>query len=480
MSDWEQDAAEADDALPASEPPAESSPDLRRFMPPSASASSSTVVDASFTSSSSLEVPPVDDMPIDLPLDDFSYRQPAAPRMTRARERQMRRQQRGQAVESGTGGLPPRATPASGRFESRTLPPRPSLRQTAPPREFRLPAIPFLREIALGAAGLAFMVGLIALVGAFRGRPAEAAPNALWLGQDWTYQQQNEETMRVLARELRDHRVGAVYAWVGWLQENNTWAGSDSGTNSFLQVENEVLTFAELFNTASPSSDLYAWIQVPASLGEQGYRLGNAELQESIASFGLELITRFGFDGVFVDVDVVANGDESYLALLRRLRATLPETALVAVALPPDWTPVDSPIPQPDLIAPGTVFEEAYKQRVALLADQVVIRAFNSYLETPEDYTTWMAYQVETYARAVDVLATGTEVLIGIPTYSDEPPAHQQRVENIQTAVDGVRAGLQQAGDARRAVRGVAIYADWETDDDEWLQYRQAWLDEAR
>jgi len=41
-------------------------------------------------------------------------------------------------------------------------------------------------------------------------------------------------------------------------------------------------------------------------------------------------------------------------------------------------------------------------------------------------------------------------------------------VENIDSAVNGVKLGLQQAGDAAKYVTGLAIYADWTTDYTEW------------
>ncbi len=44
------------------------------------------------------------------------------------------------------------------------------------------------------------------------------------------------------------------------------------------------------------------------------------------------------------------------------------------------------------------------------------------------------------------------------------------------TALNGLRKGVEQAGNAGRFVTGAAIYGGWETDDTEWLQFQQGWV----
>lgn len=420
------------------------------------------------------EEPP--DVPVQPPADSARAAAAAPQRASRARERyQRRREKRTTQTQTVIAPESRRAVPrAAGARGGQPLPRRAASPRGAP-AVLRLPTIPYLRQVLTAGAGVVFMLLLIVGLGLARRDPPRALPNALWLGEDWTQRPQDEVAMRGLVRRLREDDIGIVFAWVSWLQSNNTWSGIQPGPNSFAQVENEIEAFVQQFNAAYPEADLYGWIQVPASFGS-GSRLGNGDLQEEVAVFSLNLLNRFGFDGVFLDVDVIANGDDNYLAILRRMRTMLPEDAQVVVALPPDWTPSEAEIPRPEIIAEGTALTDAYKQRIALLADIIVVRAFNSYLEQPQDYAAWMAYQVRSYALAVDALATGTELLIGVPTYDDDPPAHMPNVETISTAVEGIRAGLDAAGEARRVFRGVAVYADWETDEDEWQAYRRAWL----
>jgi hypothetical protein len=54
---------------------------------------------------------------------------------------------------------------------------------------------------------------------------------------------------------------------------------------------------------------------------------------------------------------------------------------------------------------------------------------------------------------------TGTELIVGIPTYDAALPAHDPLIENVESAVLGIREGLAQAGEAASVVEGIAIYA---------------------
>jgi hypothetical protein len=199
-------------------------------------------------------------------------------------------------------------------------------------------------------------------------------------------------------------------------------------------------------------------------------------LQQIVADFSARVTNEFGFDGVFLNIEPVWNNDQNFLALLRKVRAAVGNQVPISAAIPPDWSPVGANIPVPPLIVPGTVWDRDYKQSVALLVNEMAVMAYNSGLSSAADYSLWMAYQVRTFAQTVEELGGGTDIVIGIPTYDAEPPGHDPNVETIPAAVEGVRAGLQQAGDAAEFVRGLGVYADWETDETEWAAFKQSWV----
>ncbi|PJF24444.1 MAG: hypothetical protein CUN53_17805, partial [Phototrophicales bacterium] len=127
------------------------------------------------------------------------------------------------------------------------------------------------------------------------------------------------------------------------------------------------------------------------------------------------------------------------------------------------------------LIAPGTIWDTTYKQRVALLVDEIVIQTYNTGFDSPTDYTQWIAYQVESYTAAIAALDVDVNLFVGIPTYDADPPRFNPAVENIASAAAGLRDGVSAAGDAARFLRGAALYAEWTTDDREWEAFRAEW-----
>jgi hypothetical protein len=333
--------------------------------------------------------------------------------------------------------------------------------------EIKLPAAN-LYPVYIGAA-LLFIVLVVFVLGRIRNTEVERPANALWIGTEWTYETHEDSEMVEFVAGLREREIGTVYAWLSWLQLDNTWRGADNFET--------VKTFVRQFKAAYPEAELLAWIGFPVDAGE-GYRLDQPNLQTEVAEFSQSAITEFGFDGVFLNIEPVWNDDQNFLAMVRRVRTVLPESALLAAAIPPDWSPLNAEIPVPPLIVPGTEWGLEYKQSVALLLDQMAIMAYNSGLSSPGDYTQWMAYQVRVYAESLEALGANlqTQLLIGIPTYDAELPAHDPLIENVASAAEGVRLGIQQAGDAATYVRGVAIYAGWTTDESEWAQYAQTWL----
>lgn len=385
-------------------------------------------------------------------------------RSSRARERVQRRKAKRSSTES-----PSRRTGSMRRFAQLT----PAGGSDLPPIDMRL-----VRYVLLGVGAVVFMVALIYAVGLFTEDPPQPDPNALWIGEDWTYETHTDEEVSAFIDQLKTNEIGAVFARVSDLNVDSTWTGRVDGVNRFAEVELNVEKFVKQIKGAAPDLELYGVVGFPVNLGEDGYRLDDENLYKVIADFSANAINQLGFDGILLDIEPVWNGDENLLALVRQVRQTIGSDALLALAVPPDWTPVDAGIPIPELIEPGTVWDHEYKQRIALLQiDLIVVQSYNSYLTRSEDYVDWMAYQVEAYAEAVTSLETDTRILMGVPTYKNVLPAHDTRVENVTTAIDGIRQGLEDAGDNAFSVQGVAIFADWDTDTQEWAQFKQFWVE---
>lgn len=364
-----------------------------------------------------------------------------------ARERQQRRKQQAHAQPSS---------------------PRKAPKQTAPVGRVRLPRLNLsINRIWITLIAAVLLVAAVVIgLGLLRPARSEAGPNAIWAGTEWTYDAPDDQTVADFAQKLRDHDIGTVYAWVSWLQEDGTWRGTTNFPN--------VKRFVEQFKAAYPESTLYGWVSLPVDGGADGYRLDDEGVQQSVADFSQRVINDFGFDGVFLNVEPVWDGDENFLSLVRGVRSAVGIDALVSVAAPPDWSPEGVDVPVPPLIVPGTVWADTFKQSIALLSDEIAVMAYNSGLSTPDDYSRWVAYQVAAFARAIAALGEGTELIIGMPTYDSEPPGHDPLVENVTSAEAGYELGLEQAGADASFVRGRGLYAAWTTDDQEWAAFKEA------
>jgi hypothetical protein len=353
--------------------------------------------------------------------------------------------------------------------------------QLAPEGQFELPKINlrYVRPLLIGIAALLFMGSLILGLGLLKNDPPQEDPNALWIGSDWTYATPSDNALESLSTRLRENRIGTVYAHVSELNVDNSWTGDPVGQNRFPEVEQNVGSFASQFKRQNPNVMLYGTVRVQSNLSEDGYRLDDESAKRAVGAFSAEVI-ELGFDGVMLDIDPVWNGDTHFLDLLRETRQAIGGDALLAAAVPPDWTPVDADIPISALIEPGTVWDREYKQRVALIQlDQLVLRNYNSYLTDDDDYAEWSAYQVATFAEAIYELQTDTRLLIGVPAYEGLPPAHDPQVEHVAAALRGIERGLTQAGEAAAVVEGLALYAEWDIGDADWQIFRNNWVERS-
>lgn len=76
------------------------------------------------------------------------------------------------------------------------------------------------------------------------------------------------------------------------------------------------------------------------------------------------------------------------------------------------------------------------------------------------------------------IIDKGTFLFMGIPTYEDKRWTFHQYAENIKTAIKGIQNGLIRVENSMKGKFGIALYAAWTTDNDEWLYFRTHWLNE--
>lgn len=365
-------------------------------------------------------------------------------------------------------------------------------RQVRPPDDketasFRLPFklpfhVPFQRWWLLIPAALVLAVVLIAILSAIN-PPEERLPtNAIWLNRTVSYSAPTDEQLSALVAEWRANQIGTVYLYTSSLKADANWSGLLGQSDRFIEVEPLVASVVERLNVLYPQASILAWIEVTASQPE--YRLNNPQVRGAIRDFAGRMVNGLKFDGVLLDIKPVENGNEDLPVILREVRAAIGLERPLAVAVPADLTPLDTALDLPSFIAPGTAWDDQYKLRVSVQADQVVVSAYNSYLTNPVTYIDWVAYQVKAFTAALT--NASSEVLIGVPNYALEdadltqPVPHDASTETLAAALDGVAQGIRDlSADQFTSFSGIAIFTDRPLTATDWALIRQKYLDAA-
>ena len=125
-------------------------------------------------------------------------------------------------------------------------------------------------------------------------------------------------------------------------------------------------------------------------------------------------------------------------------------------------------------MAPNFFWTQDYYARVGAIADQIVVMTYDTAVPTPELYRRYLAYAAASVASTLVSSRSRARVLIGVPTYDETGLMHRGHVENPENALLGVVAGLRGLG-AGGTSEGVALYAEWTTDEAEWDTYERIW-----
>jgi hypothetical protein len=111
-------------------------------------------------------------------------------------------------------------------------------------------------------------------------------------------------------------------------------------TNTLSEMEPNILRFVQQYKTYFPEGKLYGWISYPTNLDEDGYTLDNPAVHTRIAELATLLVTRYGFDGIYLNIEPIADNDQNLLALLRTVRQSVGTTIPIALAIPLIGDPV--------------------------------------------------------------------------------------------------------------------------------------------
>lgn len=296
--------------------------------------------------------------------------------------------------------------------------------------------------------------------GDYGAHPFNQDRNAVWLEHRWLEKEHSRAEMHALLASLS--RRGVVYVYPHLIPFNGAGGlpvHSREQMRQFLAVARE----------AAPGLKVLPWVG-GLRVGYRRQRPGTIDLgdlgqRQSIVAECRGLMDE-GFDGIHVNVEPVDDGNVEFLSLLRALRTAIgPDRVLSLSAIRPG--PMRLPF------APNFLWTREYYARIGEVADQIVIMAYDTALPTPALYRRYLSYVALTVTSRL--LSNGrTRVLVGIPTYDETGLMHRREVETPENALVGLVAGLRGLG-AGGTFEGVALYAEWTTDDTEWAVYERIW-----
>ena len=318
----------------------------------------------------------------------------------------------------------------------------------------------FLRTLVLLAvAGIAAGVYVAyAPYGDTAAHPFNQDRNAVWLEHRWLEKPHSVEEMEQMFRFLDHH--GIVYAYPHLIP-------FDSAGRLPLHNREQMRAFLASARRVAPNMKVLPWVG-GLRVGYKRSRAGTIDLgdlgqrQRMVAE--CRGLMDEGFDGIHVNVEPIANGDDDYLALLRALRAAV-GTGILSLS-------ATRPGPVAPAFAPNFFWTADYYARIADSADQVVLMTYDTAIPTPGLYRRYVAYAAATVTANL-ARSHRTRVLVGIPTYDETGLMHRKGVETPENALLGVVSGLR--GRTGGTFEGVALYAEWTTDPEDWAVYERVW-----
>jgi hypothetical protein len=314
-----------------------------------------------------------------------------------------------------------------------------------------------LAASVLAVAGYLYLA--YAPAGDSAAHPFNQDRNAVWLEHRWLEKDHPPEEVEALLQSLDRHGIAYVYPHL---------IPFNGAGRLPIHSREQMRNFLAVARRVAPRLKVLPWVG-GLRVGYRRQRQGTVDLsdigqRQRIVAECRGLMDE-GFDGVHVNIEPVPNGDADFLALLRVLRTAIGGGILSLSATRPG--PFHLPA------APNFLWTPDYYVRVAAEADQLVVMAYDTALPTPSLYRRYLAYAASSTTANL-ARSSRARLLIGIPTYDGSGLMHRADVENPENALAGLVAGLRGVGGGG-TFEGVALYAEWTTDDAEWATYERLW-----
>lgn len=275
--------------------------------------------------------------------------------------------------------------------------------------------------------------------------------NGLWLRYKWYFGQHSEADLQKMCRHLREDQIRFAFFHVRDV--------ASSGALKFHHATDATKMLSAV-RLQAPDCKLLAWVYVSST----GVDIANKEVRHKMIDEAKWLVNECGFDGIQWDYEFARNDNQALCSLLSETKAELAKGSLVSCATP--------------MWYPGVLWgwSDSYFRQVCSNCDQVALMCYDSFFYLPRAYSWLLSQQCAHVLADAAAPNTGCRVLLGVPSYDDGTAGHLNQPENLKVALPAVRNGLEQNPANRNSFDGVAIFAEYTTDENEWQDYRHLWL----
>jgi hypothetical protein len=277
--------------------------------------------------------------------------------------------------------------------------------------------------------------------------------DALWLGHAWVDGRKTTADVTALARQLDGTGIRDLYVHTGPLEHD--------GSLPLARVSPRAGWFVEAMHAAAPTVRVQAWLgDVVQPHKDPGMDLDNPAVRTRVVA-SADAVLKQGFQGIHYDFEPVQSGSKGFLAVLDETRALGAPLSIAAAQIDPLWQLSALPI--------GKWWSQDYFGEVARRVHQVAAMSYDTATPLESLYGGYVAKQTE---LALEVTPPTTDLMMGLPAYWENNPAHWGHAETVQAAVRGARLGL---GTSNRQNFGLALYIDFAATADNWTAYRDGW-----
>lgn len=285
--------------------------------------------------------------------------------------------------------------------------------------------------------------------------PRSRDHNALWARRVWLHEPQDDAAIEALVTTLRARGVTRLYPFLGPPDLTGRPGWRDGET---LRPVDPAVAAANLRRLAerAPELGVHPWT---GGVYERDIDLNDGPRLQR----WMDEVLALPIQGVQLNVEPMPE-QPAYLALLRAWKARLGDRTLSVAAYPP---------PTPLHPFPDVHWSLAFLREVCLIADELAVMAYDTALAEPQPYTALVAEWTRALATLPPPEEGGCLIWIGVPAYEDDVGWHRPDAETLAAGIAGVNRALDEAWPAH--VRGVALYASWTLDAEEWATYDADW-----